>query len=165
MNHADTIQVMGGTGHEIIGNTCRGYWDLSAGTPASLQPWSRGGSANGKYHPKYNGCNNLTICPNNALITNLKIQKNWIDGGECGMQMPAQGKGFDTGNTVDFSDNRFGVTMFPWNGLDYVQARWTTGIATFTGLGTNIFDNTVDVPSDLVGAPLVGSPGSYKVRL
>jgi len=164
LTHNDSIQLMGGqTSDKFFGCSLQGFWSTSVGSYASLQPWSLGGSANGRFHPLFNGCNNITITPKNGRVTGLRIEYCWIDGGEASFQMPAQGGGFDSGNSVSLGWCRFGANQYPWTTNVYPQVRWSGSIGTFTNVDTCYFDDIPGVPSDLIGQPLVGVPGSYKI--
>ena len=148
--HNDGVQLQGGSNHQIVGNyfesylaplagvpsgnttTLAGYDDGTHGVPSARNAWSAG----------------LTISPNNSLVTNISISKNWFEGGTASFQFNSLNYGGASGNVGYFGGNRFGMDQYDYNSsptvLDQYQIRYKSGLS-FTGLTTNYFDP--DAPS------------------
>jgi hypothetical protein len=143
---------MGGAGLEVIGNSIQCYNSHTVGTPQTL--------LNNGY-PSYNHVNAVTLTPKYSHIAGFKFTDNWLEGGDILLQMPRKGTGYDTGNNGDIARNRCGADQHPTSSGWYVQLSAPQGIGTFTGLGTNTFDNLPSVPTALRGKPLVKKTNSY----
>jgi hypothetical protein len=151
-NHNDGVETLGGSGLEVIGNNIQCYNSRVVGTPQTLLT---GG------YPNANHVNAVTITPKYGRIPGFKVTDNWFEGGDILLQMPAKGTGYDTGNNGDIARNRCGADQKPLSSGWYVQMGSARGIGTFTGLGTNIFDDLPSVPTARRGKPLVPKTGTY----
>jgi hypothetical protein len=151
-NHNDGVESLGGSGLEVIGNSIQCYNSRTVGTP---QTALQGG------YPNANHVNGVTLAPKHGRIPGFRVTDNWLEGGDILLQIPAKGTGFDTGNDGNIARNRCGADQKPLGSGWYVQMGTARGMGTFTGLGTNTFDNLPSVPAALRGQPLVRKTGSY----
>lgn len=151
--HNDCIQLSGGTGHTIRGNTLLGWASASSGMPGTL-------TANGYPQREIAAC--ITVSPDKGAVTGLLVTLNWIDGGVAGFQsnaLPA------SGSTAmgEISYNRFGMGQHDFGNGSRYQIRYKSGY-TITGLSTNVFDAVSTVPSNLQGATFTtGFTGGIRV--
>ena len=114
----------------------------------------RGGYPNGNY------TNCITLAPKYAAISEFKVNDNWLEGGDVLLQIVAQRTGYDAGNDGAIARNRCGADQKPLSSGRYMQMRAPTGLGTYSGLHSNVFDHLPSVPSALRGKPLVPKGGS-----
>lgn len=87
-SHSDGIQILSGQGVSIVGNTFGG----PASASTSLPEWNAA----------------IQITQNNGPVSEVVIQNNWIDGGNCSVNVNAIPMASIGGITV--AHNRFGRT-------------------------------------------------------
>jgi hypothetical protein len=122
-SHCDCIQLQGGSGTIIRGNTLNAYNDTSVGN----SPWSRVGESG------HRGTSDLMFTPNVGAITACQILKNWCTGGEIASNAAAAG---NAGNNLGtWTSNRFGGDSYGGHTIDF-----RTG-ALYTASG-NVYDAT-----------------------
>jgi hypothetical protein len=142
--HNDAVQITGGSGHRVVGNTLRGWASPNSGTPATLI--NNGFPYRERPVP-------VTISPYKSPSTGLVIERNWLEGGEAAFQMNElnsgtnQNVGSVAGNRVDYGQHR-------WASGGWYAIRYAKGL-TISGLTTNTWDpNAANVPLDLRGKQL-----------
>lgn len=145
--HNDCVQISYGDAIRVEGNNFQAYYSPIVGTP----------SAAASAYPNRNYSNGISATTYSGRITNCSILNNWFEGGEIGIQIPAQGAGYDTGNSVTIRGNRFGADQHPY-GNSYQQVRWTTSIGAVT-FAQNIYDSVPSVPAAVQGQ-LLANPST-----
>lgn len=143
--HVDGLQALGGRSLRFVGNTVRMYISRAVGTP---QTALAGGYPDGNYG------NGVTISPRLGRVSGFDISRNWFSGGDVVLQVVAANAGFDNSNDGTIAGNRCGTDQKPLASGRTVQMRAAAGLGTFTGLSTNVFDDSPAVPVDLRGQPL-----------
>lgn len=120
--HSDVIQVEGGDGLQIIGNTLRAY-NTTDGTSnvnwvQDADPWLpvAPGTAGASAHPQALSGVMLTKAGSLADITNLRINENWFYGGEVGINGGSSTNATLTGEALR---NRFDQTQ--WRALHTID--------------------------------------------
>ena len=151
--HNDGVQIYGYANNRVTGCFIKAYFSSSVGTPnTAAVTGCSGGNNNGRIMPRRNYANGITCAPTSARLDNAVISSNWFEGGEVSIQIPAQGRGYDSGNTIAIKYNRFGLdqkpgyTGNPVNPHQYM--RYVASLGTFT-LSGNKYDNTTSVPLHL----------------
>jgi hypothetical protein len=146
--HNDGVQVEGGTGHRITGNTLRGYASTTSGMPRTLKA---GG------FPHLERPVPVTVSPYRAPATALTVEQNWLEGGEAAFQMHELNAGSNQA-LGSVARNRLDGGQHRWASGGWYGIRYKKGI-TITGLTTNRWDGAGNVDPALRGATLTGPPG------
>lgn len=130
--HNDCIQLSGGAGHIIRGNSLYPNPSPRVGTPATLR-------ANG--YPDLSYGTAITVSPDKGNITDTLITKNRSDGGDCFFQMNYHyyKQATTSPKFGEISHNQVGMGQH--NDGSVYQIRYRTG-HTIDGLTTNIYDPT-----------------------
>lgn len=136
--HNDGVQIEGGSGHQIVGNSFQAYAAIDAGTPETLLD-------NG--YAKRNWPVGITVSPYKANTSQNLIDRNWFEGGAAGFQMNQLNYTANTNAFGTVSNNRFGMDQWDFGGGSRYQIRYKLGW-TLNGLSTNYFDpDAASVPS------------------
>lgn len=110
-SHTDGIQLQGGTG-TIIRRVCiRGEHDTAVGN----SPWTRNASDVG-HQPAPRSTSGIQIGPNVGAINGLLIERNWILGGEVGIQATHAGNAGVALGII--RDNRFDDHFYAGHAID-----------------------------------------------
>lgn len=145
-SHNDGWQTMGGTNLNATGNYFGCYASTTTGMPDTLVTSGV---------PNRNWPNGITISPTGGTV-GMTVDRCWFDGGQRWLQAPAQGKGYDTGNTVTIKDCTGNADQLPYNaGGPSVQVYWTTTMGTFNVTGCT-YSDSAQTPSAWRGQPLNG---------
>lgn len=139
----------------VDGCSMQMYFSATQGTPSTAYT-ARASTGNGTgyalVYPNRNYGNGVTMAPINGVV-NIKVTRSWIAGGEVCFQGPAQGSGFDSGNTGEISFNRITGDQQPYSAASNVhqQFRYTVGMfgTAIVGLETtqtNYFDFNSGTP-------------------
>lgn len=156
----DCILVTGGSGNRIEGCAFDETFTTTLGTPntAINNPSGHNG---GRKYPDLDYGGGVAAEPFHGVITGLQVLNNWFQHGEYGIRTNTQARGFDTGNTMTISGNRFNVDQKAGetgNPADpHTQAKITTTLGTTTFSG-NVFSDDIDVPVSMRGQALVATP-------
>lgn len=163
-SHNDLIQNSGSTNSQIRGNAFHCYAAIGVGDVAVLQ-------ANG--FPDRDWGTSVMLTPSDSTITAV-IEENWVYGGQAPICLPLQSGGsFNTGNSWQVTDNRFGDLPHPYGTNSRQLIRWgnTMGPAASSCSG-NVFLDIPTLPAALRGQPLPaailqgsGSSGQLMVRV
>lgn len=156
--HNDGVQIYGFSGNRVEGCNILGYFSTTSGTyRTAMVDGCSTGNNNGRIFPSKNYAHGVFVSPTNAVLNNVIIRNNWIDGGEVCIQASLQSRGFDSGNSVVIDGNRLGCDQKP--GYTGNPANAFTLISVIDSLGTftvvnNLYDAATTVPSSLQGQPL-----------
>lgn len=152
--HNDCIQLSGGAGHTIRGNTLLGNASPDVGMPGTL-------TSNG--YPLREIGVGVTVSPDKGAVTGALIELNWFDGGAAGFQMNGFYGGATSGNFGTIQNNRFGMGQHDYGNGSRYQIRYRNGY-TIAGLTTNVWDAVSTVPANLQGQSFtVGFTGGIRV--
>ena len=156
--HNDGVQIYGYAGNKVEGCNILGYFSGSCGTyRTAMVDGCPGGSNAGRVFPLRNYAHGVFVSPNSAVLNNVIIRNNWIEGGEVCIQSSPQGRGFDAGNSVVIDGNRLGCdqkagyTGNPVNAYTLISVVNTLGSFSVVN---NTYDTTTSVPTALRGVPL-----------
>lgn len=142
--HSDPIQIEGGDGINIHGNTVYAM-NTTDGT-SNIENFSSAtgkavpaGTPNSSPHPQ--ALSAILINPGVSAVTNIQVKKNWIYGGAVGFNFGAT----TAGTTGEISGNRF-QRGGQWYNTPYIAIDSSaTGLT--TPAGTNVFmDDGTEVP-------------------
>ncbi len=109
-SHNDAIQLVGGSQILIRGNTLRGYVDPllgQAATPGMPLLNSTDGTGYPVTGSPYAWMTGLIITPDNAAISDVTADQNWVEGGRFSVNIATKAYGL-TGTGVTVTNNRFG---------------------------------------------------------
>lgn len=153
--HNDGVQLSGGSGHVIRGNTFSTYASTTIGMPNTLRnngfadlTWGSG----------------ITVSPDKGPVTGALIELNWLEGGTTGFQMSALPAAGGSTNFGTIQSNRFGMGQHDYGAGSRYQIRYKSGY-TIANLTTNYFDpNAPSVPPAKAGVFFtVGFSGGIRI--
>lgn len=153
--HNDGVQLSGGSGHVIRGNTFSMYASPMVGAPNTLR--SRG------FPDLAWGCG-VTVSPDKGPVTSTLVELNWFEGGTAGFQANALPAGSGSRIFGMIQTNRFGMGQHDYGNGSRYQIRYKSGY-TISGLTTNVFDpDAASVPPAKAGALFtVGFSGGIRI--
>lgn len=171
--HNDGIQLLGGSGHQIIGNNFEEYLAPivgMSGVTATVAGYNDTSVTTGSGVPSARNARGagITISSDYSQVLNCMIKQNWFEGGAVGFQMNSLNNG-TTGTTVGYlGENRFGMDQHNYdttgNTSMRAQIMYKQGNI-FNGLTTNYFDpEAISVPPTLRGVAFtVSDTGGIRV--
>lgn len=152
----DCVDITNGSGNRVEGCTFEVGFTDQLGTPNTIINNPAGFNSARKFPDRDFG-GGLRAHPFHGVITNLQILNNWFTSGEYGLRTNAEAKGFDTGNTLTISGNRFDVNQKAGdvgNPVDpHTQMKLTLALGTHTVSG-NVYSSDITVPVAMRGTAL-----------
>ncbi len=170
--HNDFSEIFAGTGHLYDGCNIVMNFSDDVGTPTTPQTtrpssgWGTGYAQTfGVGSNPNNYGNGITVAARSGNV-GFTLTRCWISGGNVHAQIPAQGKGFDSGNTAEISHNLVSPDVHSYNAASNTRQffRMTSGMTAnnlITGLSdtnTNRIDNTAAAISANIAGNVVPGP-------